>query len=89
MKPLRVAAVRNNSVAVVVVLVEPEQHAVDPRQNRERRFVHVLRGLGLENLLRVITPVLQVGDHEMRHVRTGQCQAAGGRGTHNLNGLGR
>src|SRR5947209_2663067 len=77
----------DHPMAVVVVLVEPEEHAVDSWQNREGRVMHVSRGLGLENLCRAVLPILQMGHHEMRHVSAARCQASGRRGPNDFDGL--
>ena len=85
---LRVTAVADDAVAVVVLLVEPQHHAVQRRNHVGRRFVHHLGRLGLEDAIALVLAVLQMRDHEPRHVLAAGSQAAGRRRDHDLVGLG-
>src|SRR5882757_10720359 len=52
--PLRVTAMTDYAMAVVVLLVESQQHAVEWRHHRRRAGVHLLCRLGLQNSLAVV-----------------------------------
>ncbi len=80
--PLRVAAVTDDAVAVVVLLVETQQHAIQRRHHGGRAGVHLLGGLGFQDSFAVEFAVLQMRDHEFRHVRCGRGETARGRRHH-------
>src|SRR5690606_28819364 len=62
-KPRRVAGMRNDAMAVAVLLVEAEDHAMDARQHGERRGVHLLGNLRLQNASFAESSILQMRDH--------------------------
>ena len=67
-EPLRVAAVPDDSQTVTRLLVESEREAGKPRIVAERARVHALGGRVGENALAIELAVVQVRDHELRHV---------------------
>ena len=44
-EPLRIAAVGNDAMTVVIAFVKTEHHPIERRDHCERRRVHLLRGL--------------------------------------------
>ena len=79
-----VAQVTDDLAPVDVGLEEAQLHAVQRRQHRQRTVVHHLGRLGLEDAVAVVLAVLQVRDHEMRHVLAAGGERAGRRGTDDL-----
>ena len=73
MKPLGVAEVRDHLAAVDVGLEEAELHAVERTDTiGVRTVVHQLRGRRAQDPPAVVLAVLQVRDHEVRHVLAGR-----------------
>ena len=76
---LRVAQVRDHFAAVDVGFEKTQLHAIEGRQHGQRTVVHHFRGFSAQNAIAVVFAVLQVRDHEMRHVLGGRGHRTGGR----------
>ncbi len=76
---LRVAGMADDAQSVAVLLVEAEVEAVDAGRHLRLRRMHQSHGRGAEDRCAVIAALLEMGDHEMRHVRAGGRQRAGRR----------
>jgi hypothetical protein len=66
-----VAGMADDALAVAVLLVEAESHAVERRHGPESRRVHPPHGLRPQDRRLAVMSVRQMGDHETRHVRPG------------------
>jgi len=71
---LRVAQVRDHLTAVDVGFKKAQLHPVERRHQRERAVVHHLGGFRFENAIAVIFAILQMRNHEVRHVLAGRRQ---------------
>ena len=70
----------DTAVAVDVGLVEAEQHPVERPAAASARCVCIFCAVfGLQDALLAVRAVLQVRDHELRHVGAGRGEAAGRR----------
>src|SRR4029453_2121589 len=68
-EPLRVTAVANDANAMTRLLVEAVSESVQPRVVREDARVHLLGRRGGKDTLAVVLAVVEMRDHELRHVR--------------------
>ena len=84
---LRIAVVPRDAPAVQVLFVEPEQHVVERRHDRELCFEDLPDCLGAEELRGAESAALQPGDHEASHVGGGGRRTAGGCDTKELEWL--
>ena len=73
---LRVAAVTDDAAAVDVRFVEAERVTVERGVRAHHTLVHLLRRFRLENARLAQCAVLQVREHEARHVRDGRSERA-------------
>ena len=73
MEQAGIAAVGKTAMAVDALLVEAERHAIQARNHVEPILVHQLGCFGLQQS----GTVIEMGDHEFAHVRTGCRQASG------------
>ena len=79
-EPDQVAGVLDRPLAVHGPLVEAEAHPVFQAGSvGELLLVHLPRRRGIEDARPAVAPVLEVGDHEARHVRRGRARGPGGR----------
>jgi hypothetical protein len=82
MKKYGVPAVTDHYAAVVKFPEETMRHGGKPRRRILRGAVHALGGVSLQNLDITDMTVLQMNQHEARHVRN-RCRAAARRSGHN------
>ena len=83
----RIAAVSDHGAAIPDLVEETVGHRAESRQGGLRRRVHQLRGLCAEHRVIAETPLLQMREHEVRHVRCGRRHASGGTRNDELVGL--
>ena len=65
---LGVAQMRDHFASIDIGFEKAQLHPVEGRQDAQRTVVHLLRRLGAQNPVAVILAVLQLRDHEVRHV---------------------
>ena len=85
---LRVAAVRDDAMAVHVLFVETQGHCVHAGGPACLPRVHLHRGLWVENLHVAVAAVLQMHNHPVRHGFGGGGEGSGGSDFHPLEVLG-
>src|ERR1700748_1381953 len=88
MKELRISAVANDALAVARLLVEPEGHAVEAVVGAKGTRVHKLCRFGAKNLLVSEFAILQMRNHESRHVPGSGGNAARRKRFDKLKGMG-
>ena len=67
-KVVEITTVADNAEPIPAFLVKAKCHAVDSRIHPELTGMHHLRGLRLQNAGIAVPAVLQMGDHEVRHI---------------------
>ena len=83
----RVAAVADDPMAVVVLLVESKHHPIQRRDHVGGRFMHHFQRFRAKDARAVILAALQMRNHEMRHVDAAGRETSGRRRYHDLIGL--
>jgi hypothetical protein len=84
----RVTAVPDDLMAVAVLVIEAQRHAVQRRHILLLRGMHLTGGGLLEDAHVAVLAVVQVRDHEAGHVVARGRKAAGRCGSHQFVGLG-
>ena len=84
MEPARVTAMADDAEAVAGLFVKAQRESWYARIMTERSRVHLLGGRLGEDALAVERAVVEVGDHELRHIGGAGGDRAGGRGVDDL-----